>query len=130
MTESAKDIFGQIDALLGKRNAEILADKTVADDDFPMLTEIIEPPAEACWAGQEPRGSLSATDDRRLKERRVAQRRATTETPEQPSINTKELDVLLELLNRRLKEHLQMQQQQFEESLRQAVREILRESKS
>jgi hypothetical protein len=129
MTDNAKDIFGQIDALLGKRNPEILADKPVADDDFPMLTEVIESPIEAPWCGQEERQRMRQADDRRVKERRVAHRRAAIETPVPATVSSHELNSMLELLDQRLSAHMQMQQQKFEESLRQAVREILRENK-
>jgi hypothetical protein len=129
MTENTKDIFGQIDALLGKRNAEILADKTVADDDFPMLTEVIEAPLESGSAGREPSLSMPQGEDRRIKERRVAQRRVSHATSERRVDCSKDMIMLLEILDQRLAEHMQSQRKQFEESLRQALRDLLREIK-
>lgn len=130
MTDNAKDIFGQIDALLGKRNAEILADKTVADDDFPMLTEVIETSPESGWAGQEPRASLTQSADRRIKERRVTQRRVSLATSQSQLDCSNEMAMILELLDQRLAEHLQAQRQQLDESLRQALRDLLRDIKA
>jgi hypothetical protein len=129
MKENTKDIFGQIDALLGKRNVEILADKTVADDDFPMLTDVIEAPLESGYAGREPSVSMMQGEDRRIKERRVAQRRVSHAISERRADSSNEMVVLLELLDQRLAEHMKSQRQQFEESLRQALHDLLREIK-
>jgi len=129
MTDNAKDIFGQIDALLGKRNAEILADKTVADDDFPMLTEVIEVPPDSGWVGQVSPASMTHGEDRRIKERRVAQRRVSLATSQRQSDCSNEMAMILELLDQRLAEHSQAQRQQLEESLRQALRDLLRDNK-
>lgn len=63
MGEGNKDLFGKIDALKEKRAPDALQEKEPADDDFPLLTEVISvgrgltPPPETAISS-----SLSAED--------------------------------------------------------------------
>jgi hypothetical protein len=74
MADKVQDIFGKIDALLERRDADILCEKCAEDDDIPRLTEVIECNEGAVWSGIERRGS-PATGDERSVDRRYAVRR-------------------------------------------------------
>lgn len=42
MADEVQDIFGKIDALLERRDADILGEKCAEDADIPRLTDVIE----------------------------------------------------------------------------------------
>jgi hypothetical protein len=41
LKKGTQDIFGKIDALLGKRETDVFVDKGLSSDDFPTLTDVV-----------------------------------------------------------------------------------------
>jgi hypothetical protein len=124
MIENDQDIFGKIDAMLERRDADFVTDKSTSTDDFPMLTEVIAVGEEPVWKGVN-RRSGSHVGGRRLADRRIGQRRlSSSPIPAVPIIND-EFERLLSVLEHRLTALLIGQQLPMEELIRRVVREEL-----
>jgi len=125
MTDRDQDLFDKIDAILGKRDAEVLADKNSVSDDFPLLMEVIEGKAKDSWHGSDRRGGSQASDGRRLADRRLVQRRlCNMPDAELPAFN-EELERLLSAAEHRLTDLFIRQQLRMEEALRKVIRDEL-----
>lgn len=114
MVDRNQDLFIQIDALLGKRSSEALAEKVAELDDFPMLTEIINVDDE------QPSSALSSTAH--SGERRQADRRTSKRRKSDPALTDANE---LAALEQRLKDLIDMQRQQLESLIRQIIRDEL-----
>ena len=116
MTDKRADIFGQIDALLGKRGREALSERVAELDDFPMLTEIIHVDDENSLSA----GCLPALQvESGQSERRTSKRRQSDLV--EPELLVHELAAL----EQRMKNLIDIQQGQLETLIRQIVREEL-----
>jgi hypothetical protein len=66
LKKGTQDIFGKIDALLGKRETDVFVDKGLSCEDFPTLTDVVTEVSGGNFA-LELRGdsvsSLNASDD-------------------------------------------------------------------
>jgi hypothetical protein len=133
MNEGSKDLFGKIDALFEKRAPDVLVDKGLEHEDFPVLTEIIgkEPPSASpsvakekqvpTHDGEERRQADRRGHDRRLGDRRLAHPPA--EPPNRPVTDKPELERLVETVELRLSDLFIRQQLRLEEVVRKVVRE-------
>jgi hypothetical protein len=116
MTDKRADIFGQIDALLGKRGREALSERVAELDDFPMLTEIIHVDDQDALSGVSPVVHQAAGEQA---ERRTSTRRQSDLV--EPELLVHELAAL----EQRMKDLIDIQQGQLETLVRQIVREEL-----
>lgn len=125
MIDKSHDIFDQIDALLERRGSEVLSERRVPNDDFPMLTDVIDnEPGSGAHGGERRKGSPSG-NDRRAKDRRATQRRhgdgsessVIPESAVEESLNSD--------WEQRLAEFFIVQQMRLEEMVRRVVREEL-----
>lgn len=115
MSTQDSDLFGKIDALLGKRAPDALLEKELDIEDFPLLTEVIDSIPDALSGG-----------DRRLRERRGPDRRVGDRrqgTP--PAGMDAELERLAQAIEQRLAELFIRQQLRTEEAVRRLIREEL-----
>jgi hypothetical protein len=115
MMDKRADIFGKIDALLGKRGGEALADNNVINDDFPLLTDVIEPERE--HTGTDRR----ANDGGNYLERRKAQRRRQSDAASIQPGDDADKALLFSELESRLSRLFEQQQ----DALRKLVQEEL-----
>jgi hypothetical protein len=126
MTTQGEDIFGQIDALLGKRSTAVLAEKTPSGDDFPLLTDVIVNSGEAESSDKVLSPSESSTDVAEL------QRQYPVTEDANPSSDISDNSpgfsdrILLAELEMRLLEMFRLQQESLEESFRKIIREEIR----
>lgn len=111
-----RDLFGKIDALFEKRDADALLDKGMEHEDFPLLTEVVGQDAAA-----ERRRNQRRMDDRRLGDRRQA---GTPETS-RPLASSDEMEALLSAMERRLADLFIRQQLRMEDAVRKVIREEL-----
>ncbi|MCX7672249.1 MAG: hypothetical protein N2Z63_01415 [Thiobacillaceae bacterium] len=109
------DIFGKIDALVEKRAGFGLGAK-VGQDDFPVLTEVVE---EAQDKG--------VRIERRQVERRLGDRRqrSLVDATSNTGTNSASIEQIMQRLERKLEDLFIRQQMRLEESVRQAVRKEL-----
>lgn len=129
MSTDQHDLFGKIDALLGKRAPDALLEKELDIEDFPILTEVIDSIPDALSGG-----------DRRLRERRTRDRRVGdrrqggTGRPEAASgapgpaavaDRSVELEQLARAIEQRLTELFIRQQMRTEEAVRRLIRDEL-----
>ncbi|MDP2786848.1 MAG: hypothetical protein Q8O79_02055 [Pseudomonadota bacterium] len=125
MLDSDRDIIGKIDAMLGKRDADVLSDKSTLSDDFPMLTEVIEEAGDVAWKGGDRRGAGLASDGRRLSGRRIEQRRQSHAADSNLPVINDEVERLLAAMEHRLTDLFIRQQLRMEEALRKVIRDEL-----
>jgi hypothetical protein len=124
MIDKDQDIFGKIDAMLERSDADFLTEKNTASDDFPVLTEVIEEVRSAvCEEPDETNSNLQV--ERRLADRRVGQRRQSSPTDQAASVPENEVERLLAEMEQRLTALFIGQQSQLDEVLRKAVRDAL-----
>ena len=124
MIDKEQDIFGKIDAMLERSDADFLTEKNTASDDFPVLTEVIEEVRSAVC--EEPDGRNSSLQvERRLADRRVGQRRQSSPIDQAASVPENEVERLLAEMEHRLTALFIGQQSQLDEALRKAVRDSL-----
>ena len=73
----SRDLFGKIDALFEKRDPDVLLDKGLEHEDFPVLTEVVAATEEASARGNatERRAGERRDSERRDRDRRVGERR-------------------------------------------------------
>jgi hypothetical protein len=134
MSEGNPDLFEKIDALLWKRAPEALLDKGISHEDFPVLTEVIDP-ARPTWSGEERRDLDRRQAERRDVDRRLGDRRqegrqlGDRRQPGPPPALSSEMNVDMERLvaamEQRLAELFIRQQLRMEEAVRKAIREAL-----
>ena len=130
MNEDKPDLFGKIDALLGKRAPDALLDKEPDFEDFPLLTEVVDPNRSA---GEERRARDRRQQDRRIEDRRLGDRRqegrrATDARPGNmppplPSDMSAEMERLVAAMEQRLTDMFIRQQLRMEEAVRKAIRD-------
>lgn len=121
------DLFGKIDALLGRRAPDALLDKSLEFEDFPLLTEVVAAASDAPQPGERRLGERRVLD-RRLGDRRQAGRRAgdrQAAPPPLPADLGVDLARLLEVLEQRLTELFIRQQLRMEDAVRKAIRDEL-----
>lgn len=119
MADEAQDIFGKIDAMLGKR-AGFGGGQSRVDDEFPLLTEVV---AEVAAPAPEPAGPAADAMS------------SPVETPEPPVpvagetgprvLSELDIDRLAAALDARLSELFIRQQLRIEALVRRVVREEL-----
>lgn len=108
------DIFGKIDALLEKRVGFGTGEVREADD-FPLLTEVVEPEGAATFPLERRRGERRQLPDRR---------RLASEAAETPAgLTEAQFERLLAHLERRLEALFREQEGRIEAALRRALRE-------
>ena len=134
MSTDDPDLFGKIDALLGKRAPDALLDKGLEFEDFPLLTEVVDPNQETLGEGErraQERRQLDRRElDRRLGDRRLDGRRAgdlrNANPPlSQPSDMSAEMERLMVAMEQRLTDMFIRQQLRMEEAVRKAIRDEL-----
>lgn len=121
MAEDNQDIFGKIDALLEKRAGFGAGEgRQVSEEDFPLLTEVVEP-----------RAGGTAVDERRRADRRLADRRLTDRRGDEagrpagarPTLSDEQFNRFIALFEQKLEDLFIRQQLRTEESIRRALRE-------
>lgn len=135
MSEASKDLFGKIDALFEKRAPDVLVDKGMEHEDFPVLTEVLgQAPPEPVRPGEperrvfDRRGVDRRQADRRGQERRLGDRRQanqTAEPPPRPLASKEEVERLVQAMELRLADLFIRQQLRMEEAVRKVIREEL-----
>ena len=135
MNEDKPDLFGKIDALLGRRAPDALLDKERDFEDFPLLTEVVD--------SDRPAGEAPSAQDRRLQDRRMADRRENdrrlgdrrqegrragdlspgSAPPPLPSDMSAEMERLVATMEQRLTDMFIRQQLRMEEAVRKAIRD-------
>jgi hypothetical protein len=125
MSDKDNDIFGKIDALLGKRDADIMGDKYPNNDDFPRLTEVIDGNSAEGWRGRERRVRMPVTDAAQFSDRRHFVRRKNQVTDLMLHSDNEDLNKLLESIECRLKDLFSRHQLQMQDDLLRIVREAL-----
>jgi len=128
MINKEQDLLGKIDAMLERSDADLLIEKRTSNDDFPVLTEIIEEESNAVSVGLDRRSS-GQESGRRLAERRIGQRRHSSQTDPAASAPHNELERQLAALEDRLTALFVRQQLHMEETLRKAVRDFTEREK-
>lgn len=131
MSDEKPDLFGKIDALLGKRAPDALLDKGLEFEDFPLLTEVVsaesETRDEAERRAKERRQTERREIDRRLGDRRQDGRRAgdrrQSEPPPLPGDMGAEMERLVAAMELRLTDMFIRQQLRMEEAVRKAIRD-------
>lgn len=129
MSTQESDLFGKIDALLGKRAPDALLEKELDIEDFPLLTEVVDSIPDALSGG-----------DRRLRERRTQERRVgerrhdrhshadahpVADRPSFSADRADELERLARAIELRLTELFIRQQMRTEDAVRKLIREEL-----
>ena len=130
MVKPDEDIFGQIDALLGKRSPAVLTEKNIQGDDFPTLTEVIKSdvldsqsnvPADLLITGENTTCHV---------ERRVFERRKNSSSDVRKILADGINSPVSEYLESKLMEMFRDQHKNLEKSLRLIIQEELRRNKS
>jgi len=124
MIDKEQDLLGKIDAMLERSDADLLIEKRTSNDDFPVLTEIIEEEANAVSVGLDRRSGMQESG-RRLAERRISQRRQSSHADPAASAHRNELERQIAALEDRLTALFVRQQSHMEEALRKAVRDFM-----
>lgn len=116
------DIYGQIDALLGKRSPEILNDRVSSGDDFPMLTEVIAHQHGDNDRQRERRQGNPLLDGRRVVERRSAPRRVS-DIQDAEARPAEAVDLILAATEMRVVALLQLKNAETLQALRKIIRD-------
>lgn len=126
MTNQDEDIFGQIDALLGKRSTAVLAEKVPNGDDFPLLTDVISNSKEVDSLD----GGVSPADspnDNSVQQQPLPLANEPESCSDISDISPGFFDrIPLVEMEKRWVEMFRLQQKSLEESFRKIVREELR----
>lgn len=125
MTEKNQDIYGKIDALLEKRDADILGERGSENDDFPRLTEVIGSNSGMVWHGTERRISGQVTDGRRSVDRRNSIRQKPQVGEFAINSFDGDLNGLLVVIEQRLADVISRQHLQLKIELLRVIREEL-----
>lgn len=118
MTDENQDIFGKIDALLEKRSGFGAAGHAATEEDFPLLTEVVE--GQEVATGERRRGERRLGLDRRQGDRRQAGK----ESPARPTFTDEQFSRFLGLFEQKLENLFIRQQLRMEECIRRAIREV------
>lgn len=126
----SKDLFGKIDALFEKRAPDVLLDKGLEHEDFPVLTEVVAAKDEesARENATERRAGVRRDSDRRGQERRLGDRRQVgLSVPLSPraSAASEDFEHLVSAVEQRLSDLFIRQQLRMEEAVRKVIREEL-----
>lgn len=123
MTVSDNDIFGQIDALLGKRSPSVLSENNSQGDDFPRLTEVINVEIKDQPNNLVEKYASDSRVDNRHGERRLSDRRR------QANFNMSNAPAemlpisLLDAMEIKMTEMFSLQQERLERAFRLMVQE-------
>lgn len=126
----SRDLFGKIDALFEKRDPDVLLDKGLEHDDFPVLTEVVAATEEesARENATERRAGERRDSDRRDQDRRLGDRRQlglnVPHTPRPPAASA-DFEHLVAAVEQRLSDLFIRQQLRMEEAVRKVIREEL-----
>jgi hypothetical protein len=139
MSESSKDLFGKIDALFEKRSPDVLVDKGLDHDDFPVLTEVLARPGEKVpprvfqeqdRRTQDRRGGDRRSEDRRQGDRRQAAQVGQADQPQAelpaavlPGATLPDEELLAQAVESRLMDLFIRQQLRMEQAMRKLIRE-------
>ena len=126
----SRDLFSKIDALFDKRDPDVLLDKGMEHEDFPVLTEVVAGREEE--SAQEHAKERRAGDrrelDRRALERRLGERRQiglNVPLSPRPLAASDDFEQLVSAVEQRLSDLFIRQQLRTEEAVRKAIREEL-----
>ena len=137
-----RDLFGKIDALFEKRAPDVLLDKGLAHEDFPVLTDVVaaKDEADAHARVMERRSIERRAQERRLGDRRqrenwgqtpispvehINQAQASMEkTGSDPNFHA-DFEQLVTAVEQRLSDLFIRQQLRTEEAVRRAIRDEL-----
>ncbi|MBU1664111.1 MAG: hypothetical protein KKG92_01770 [Gammaproteobacteria bacterium] len=125
-----RDLFGQIDALFEKRALDVLIDKGLEHEDFPVLTEVVADKEEqnAQEHATERRAGNRRDLDRRDQDRRLGDRRQiglSVPLSPRPPAASEDFEHLVAAVEQRLSDLFIRQQLRMEEAVRKAIREEL-----
>ena len=132
MSASSKDLFGKIDALFEKRSPDVLVDKGLDHEDFPVLTEVLVKSGDAApqvFREQERRTQDRRAGDRRGEERRQGDRRLPGQVGQAgapsaaPVTTLPDEELLAQAVESRLMDLFIRQQLRMEEAVRKLIRE-------
>jgi len=125
MRDVDKDIFGKIDSMRERLEADILSDKGNSGDVFPMLTEVIKDALLVGSTGNDGQALDPVSNDLHSADRRVNQRRQF----DQIDLNAHSLRGdgvnLPSAFEQKLSELFDLQQLRMEDSMRKLFREEL-----
>jgi len=134
MSTESPDLFGKIDAMLGKRAPDALLDKELDIEDFPLLTDVVDPPGDA-WSETERRHQDRRQNDRRQLDRRLGDRRqdgrrASDRRQLDPPVALPAgmddgMEALVAAMEQRLTDMFIRQQLRMEDAVRKAIRDEL-----
>jgi hypothetical protein len=130
MTPADEDIFGQIDALLGKRSPAVLTEKNLQGDDFPTLTEVIKTDVSVSPSTMPAEHVVADEMDTRLVERRAYERRQAQSTDAHKIDSSAITDSVLNAFEGRLLDLLRSQNASLEKAFRLIIQEELERHKS
>ena len=130
MTTPDEDIFGQIDALLGKRSPAVLSEKNIQGDDFPMLTEVIKTVVLDSQSTMVADPLTAGENDAQQVEPRILDRRQDSSFTARKIFADEINTAILEDLEIKLIDLLRDQHASLEKSLRLIIQEELRRNKS
>lgn len=126
----SRDLFGKIDALFEKRALDVLIDKGLEHEDFPVLTEVV---AEQDTTNAQAHATERRSADRRELERRDQDRRlgdrrqlglSVPLSPRAPAAS-EDFEHLVSAVEQRLSDLFIRQQLRMEEAVRKVIREEL-----
>jgi hypothetical protein len=130
MVKPDEDIFGQIDALLGKRSPAVLTEKNIQGDDFPTLTEVINTEVLDSQSNVLADSLITGDNAARQVERRVFERRQNSSSDARMILAGGINSPVSEDLESKLMEMFRDQHKNLEKSLRLIIQEELRRNKS
>ncbi|MBU1666129.1 MAG: hypothetical protein KKG92_12120 [Gammaproteobacteria bacterium] len=125
-----RDLFGKINALFEKRAPDVLLDKGLEHEDFPVLTEVVAGKEEqtAQEHATERRAANRRDADRRDQDRRLGDRRQvglSVPLSQRPAAASEEFEHLVSAVEQRLSDLFIRQQLRMEEAVRKVIREEL-----
>lgn len=125
MAEDTENLFGKVDAILGKRAGFVASRREEQDDEFPMLTDVVEEGTQlvATLASVDALSSPAPVPSGRIEA--VEQAEAPEDMPAAESLNAVDADRLAVALETRLSELFDRQQRLIESMVRRIVREEL-----
>ena len=118
MISKDDNVFDKIDALLQRRDSDLLVDRALIQDDFPTLTEILGEQNLNSSNSIEGKCSTSLVE-RRLRDRRVsANSKVRYQDLPEPIINVLDVDELLNCMEVEIVELFSLHQKAFINDLR------------
>jgi hypothetical protein len=133
MSTETPDLFGKIDAMLGRRAPDALLEKGLDIEDFPLLTDVVDASLdhwnEAERRDQDRRQNERRQLDRRLGDRRQDGRRLTdrprVDAPAGLPADMNGMEGLVAAMEQRLTDMFIRQQLRMEDAVRKAIRDEL-----